>query len=161
MVARNPPSGSSLKRPQAQKLGASLDPNVYPRKSNSPSGTLQIRVFSSFTVSFSLPMISPTSHRKSTPIAPAKRPAGSRGGGRATVPWPPGRRRRRPRGLLREHWKCFATTGSSLQSIVLNGLGISFDGSVASWPYQAGYFLKDRLCSLLPVESPSGEISKE
>jgi len=35
--------------------------------------------------------------------ARAKRPAGSRGGGRATVPWPPGRRRRRPRGLLREH----------------------------------------------------------
>jgi len=32
--------------------------NVYPRKSNSPSGTLQIRVFSSFTVSLSLPMIS-------------------------------------------------------------------------------------------------------
>ena len=31
---------------------------LYPRKSNSPSGTLQIRVFSSFTVSFSLPMIS-------------------------------------------------------------------------------------------------------
>ena len=29
-----------------------LGPNVYPRKSNSPSGTLQIRVFSSFTVSF-------------------------------------------------------------------------------------------------------------
>jgi hypothetical protein len=26
MVARNPPSGSSPKRPQAQKLGASLDP---------------------------------------------------------------------------------------------------------------------------------------
>ena len=29
-----------------------LGPNVYPRKSNSPSGTLQFRVFSSFTVSF-------------------------------------------------------------------------------------------------------------
>ena len=28
-----------------------------PKKSNSPSGTLQIRVFSSFTVSFNLPMI--------------------------------------------------------------------------------------------------------
>ena len=55
----------------------------------------------------------------------------------------------------------FATTGSSLQSIVPDGLGISFEGSVASWPCQAGYFLKDRLCSLLPVESPSGEISKE
>src|ERR1700738_2337181 len=33
----------------------------------------------------------------------AKRPAGSRRGGGAAVPWPPGRRRRRPRGLLREH----------------------------------------------------------
>jgi hypothetical protein len=32
--------------------------HAYPRKSNSPSGTLQIRVFSSLTVSFSLPMIS-------------------------------------------------------------------------------------------------------
>ncbi len=63
--------------------------------------------------------------------------------------------------LIQKAEKCFATTGSSLQSIVLNGLGISFDGSVASWPYQAGYFLKDRLCSLLLVESPSGEISKE
>src|SRR5271169_3505709 len=31
---------------------------LYPKKSNSPSGTLQIRVLSSFTVSFSLPMIS-------------------------------------------------------------------------------------------------------
>ena len=28
---------------------------MYPRKSNSPSGTLQMRVFSSLTVSFSLP----------------------------------------------------------------------------------------------------------
>src|SRR6516162_2271390 len=35
-----------------------IRPNVYPKKSNSPSGTLQMRVFSSFTVSFSLPMIS-------------------------------------------------------------------------------------------------------
>src|SRR6266478_5513272 len=33
-------------------------PNVKPKKSNSPSGTLQIRVLSSFTVSFSFPMIS-------------------------------------------------------------------------------------------------------
>src|SRR6516225_7365678 len=33
----------------------------------------------------------------------AQRPAGSRGGGGAGVPWPPGSRRRRPRGLLREH----------------------------------------------------------
>src|SRR5882672_3907089 len=33
-------------------------PNVKPRKSNSPSGTLQIRVLSSFTVSFSFPTIS-------------------------------------------------------------------------------------------------------
>src|SRR5713226_8360280 len=32
-------------------------PNVKPRKSNSPSGTRQIRVLSSFTVSFSFPMI--------------------------------------------------------------------------------------------------------
>src|SRR5208337_5206181 len=39
-------------------VGEYIRPNVYPRKSNSPSGTLQIRVFSSFTVSFSLPMIS-------------------------------------------------------------------------------------------------------
>ncbi len=30
----------------------------HPRKSNSPSGTMQMRVFSSFTVGFSLPMIS-------------------------------------------------------------------------------------------------------
>src|SRR5271166_4872696 len=33
----------------------------------------------------------------------AKRPASSRRGGGAGVPWPPGRRRRRPRGLLRKH----------------------------------------------------------
>src|SRR5947199_1136770 len=33
----------------------------------------------------------------------AKRPARSRRGGGAGVPWPPGRRRRRSRGLLREH----------------------------------------------------------
>src|SRR5467141_2919680 len=39
-------------------LAEYIRPNVYPRKSNSPSGTLQIRVFSSFTASFSLPMIS-------------------------------------------------------------------------------------------------------
>src|SRR5207247_7194832 len=39
-------------------LAEYIRPNVYPRKSNSPSGTLQIRVFSSFTVSFNLPMIS-------------------------------------------------------------------------------------------------------
>src|SRR5712675_2250039 len=39
-------------------LAEYIRPNVYPRKSNCPSGTLQIRVFSSFTVSFSLPMIS-------------------------------------------------------------------------------------------------------
>src|SRR5260221_9240661 len=39
-------------------VGEYIRPNVYPRKSNSPFGTLQIRVFSSFTVSFSLPMIS-------------------------------------------------------------------------------------------------------
>ncbi len=35
-----------------------MRPNVKPKKSNSPSGTRQIRVLSSFTVSFSLPMIS-------------------------------------------------------------------------------------------------------
>ena len=29
-------------------VGEYIRPNVYPRKSNSPSGTLQIRVFSSF-----------------------------------------------------------------------------------------------------------------
>src|ERR1700680_4838626 len=39
-------------------LAEYIRPNVCPRKSNSPSGTLQIRVFSSLTVSFSLPMIS-------------------------------------------------------------------------------------------------------
>src|SRR5712664_1134188 len=39
-------------------LAEYIRPNVYPRKSNCPSGTLQIRVFSSFTASFSLPMIS-------------------------------------------------------------------------------------------------------
>jgi multiple sugar transport system permease protein len=39
-------------------LAENIRPNVYPRKSNSPSGTLQMRVFSSLTVSFSLPMIS-------------------------------------------------------------------------------------------------------
>src|SRR6476620_7481353 len=39
-------------------FGEYILPNVYPRKSNSPSGTLQIRVFSSLTVSLSLPMIS-------------------------------------------------------------------------------------------------------
>src|SRR5206468_9139406 len=39
-------------------LGEYIRPNVYPRKSNSPSGTLQIRVLPSFTVSFNLPMIS-------------------------------------------------------------------------------------------------------
>src|ERR1700719_2840156 len=39
-------------------LAEYIRPNVYPRKSNSPSGTLQMRVFSSLTVSFSLPMIS-------------------------------------------------------------------------------------------------------
>src|SRR3977135_839144 len=39
-------------------LAEYIRPNVCPRKSNFPSGTLQIRVFSSLTVSFSLPMIS-------------------------------------------------------------------------------------------------------
>src|SRR5258708_3043606 len=43
-------------------------PNVYPRKSNSPSGTLQIRVFSSLTVSFSLPMISRSRCRASSAL---------------------------------------------------------------------------------------------
>jgi len=38
-------------------LGEDIRPKVNPRKSNSPSGTLQIRVLSSFTVSFSLPRI--------------------------------------------------------------------------------------------------------
>jgi hypothetical protein len=37
-------------------LAEYIRPNVYPRKSNSPSGTLQIRVFSSFTVSFNSDM---------------------------------------------------------------------------------------------------------
>src|SRR4029077_6392535 len=35
-----------------------INPKEYPRKSNSPSGTLQMRVLSSLTVSFSFPMIS-------------------------------------------------------------------------------------------------------
>jgi hypothetical protein len=35
---------------------------VYPRKSNSPSGTLQMRVFSSLTVSFRI--IARVAHRK-------------------------------------------------------------------------------------------------
>src|SRR4029077_8792993 len=35
-----------------------IRPNVKPKKSNSPSGTVQICVLPSFTVSFSLPMIS-------------------------------------------------------------------------------------------------------
>src|SRR5262249_45715776 len=39
-------------------LAEYIRPNVYPRKSNSRSGTLQIRVFSSLTVSFSFPMSS-------------------------------------------------------------------------------------------------------
>src|SRR5262252_8340959 len=39
----------------------------------------------------------------------AQCPAGSRRGGGASVPWPPGRRRRRPRGLLREHSAVWAT----------------------------------------------------
>ena len=33
----------------------------------------------------------------------AKRPASSRRRGGAAIPWPPGRCRRRPRGLIREH----------------------------------------------------------
>src|SRR5215831_19269256 len=37
-------------------LAEYICPNVYPRKSNSSPGTLQIRVFSSFTTSFSFPM---------------------------------------------------------------------------------------------------------
>jgi hypothetical protein len=37
-------------------LGEYIRPNVHPRKSNSPSGTLQMRVFPALTVSFSLPM---------------------------------------------------------------------------------------------------------
>ena len=39
-------------------LAEYIRPNEYPRKSNSPSGTLQICVFSSLTVSFSFLMIS-------------------------------------------------------------------------------------------------------
>jgi hypothetical protein len=39
-------------------VGEYIRPNVKPEKSNSASGTLQMRVFSSFIVSFSLPMIS-------------------------------------------------------------------------------------------------------
>ncbi len=35
-----------------------IRPNAYPRKSNSPSGTLQIRAFPSLIVSFSLLVIS-------------------------------------------------------------------------------------------------------
>jgi hypothetical protein len=42
---------------RARRLGES-ERFIVPVKSNSPSGTLQIRVFSSSTVSFSFPMIS-------------------------------------------------------------------------------------------------------
>ena len=38
-------------------VGEYIRPNVNPKKSNSPSETLQMRVFSSFTVIFSLPMM--------------------------------------------------------------------------------------------------------
>jgi hypothetical protein len=40
-----------------RSLAEYILPNVYPKKSNSPSGTLQMRVFFSFTVSLNLPMI--------------------------------------------------------------------------------------------------------
>ena len=43
---------------------------MKPKKSNSPSGTLQIRVFSSFTVSFSLPMIFAQAMQRRVGVAP-------------------------------------------------------------------------------------------
>src|SRR5712671_6046033 len=49
-------------------LAEYIRPNEYPRKSNSPSGTLQIRVFSSLTVSFSFPMISRSRDKASTAL---------------------------------------------------------------------------------------------
>src|SRR5215471_5881590 len=45
-------------RPAWPVLAEYIRPNVYPRKSNSPSGILQIRVLSSLIVSPSLTMIS-------------------------------------------------------------------------------------------------------
>src|SRR6476659_1184738 len=39
----------------------------------------------------------------------AQRPTGGGRGGSAPVPWPPGSRRRRPRGLRRKHPPCRAT----------------------------------------------------
>src|SRR6266446_6530562 len=47
-----------------------IRPNVKPKKSNSPSGTLQICVLSSFTVSFSLPMISRRRCSAASGVAP-------------------------------------------------------------------------------------------
>jgi hypothetical protein len=47
-------------------------PKVNPKKSNSPSGTLQIRILSSFTVSFSLPMIARGSDQARRYIAPTR-----------------------------------------------------------------------------------------
>ena len=43
----------------------------------------------------------------------AKCPTGGGQGGRAAVPWPPGSRRCRPRGLLRKHSPCRAITVGS------------------------------------------------
>jgi hypothetical protein len=50
-----------------------IRPNVKPKKSNSPSGTWPMRVLSSFTVSFSLPVIS---RRWCAAPPPLRRPVG-------------------------------------------------------------------------------------
>src|SRR5450755_77320 len=56
--AHQPAAPTHARRHEHAPVRARYATRVYPRKSNSPSGTLQIRVFSSFTVSFNLPMIS-------------------------------------------------------------------------------------------------------
>ena len=52
------------------------------------------------------PIFEPTSAGNLRLPRRAKRPAGGRRGGGAAVPGSPGSRRRRPRGLLREHSAC-------------------------------------------------------
>src|SRR6476646_4030323 len=51
---------------------------LKPKKSNSPSGTLQMRVLSSFTVSFSLPMISRRRCSAASALPSGKRSRGHR-----------------------------------------------------------------------------------
>src|SRR5271154_3081619 len=72
-------------------LAEYIRPNVYPRKSNSPSGTLQMRVFSSLTVSFSfpppaLPGFSGTTSLSATPQCPAS-PSRASGWSSLTALW--------------------------------------------------------------------------